>query len=182
MKCDQCEQEATVHELRVMGGKRVERHLCEACARREGMAVQPPASVPELIEKFLHQAAKKAETQAASGPACGECGLSFAEFKNTGILGCPACYQAFESQLGPLLERSHEGATHHVGKTAKRLSDGTGATGTKAIDADDRAARMAALSKQLEQAVAGEHYERAAALRDELRRVSEAGSPPTGAA
>src|ERR1043166_5777332 len=33
MKCEKCELEATVHELRVVNGKRVERHLCEKCAR-----------------------------------------------------------------------------------------------------------------------------------------------------
>ena len=37
MKCDQCGQEATVHELRVVNGKKVERHLCEACARKHNL-------------------------------------------------------------------------------------------------------------------------------------------------
>ena len=57
MKCDQCGQEATVHELRVVNGKKVERHLCEACARKQGIAVQPALSVPELLEKYIQQAA-----------------------------------------------------------------------------------------------------------------------------
>lgn len=175
-----------MHELRVSGGKRVERHLCEACARREGVAAQPPASVPELIEKFLHQAAKPA-ARTAAGPACPECGLAFSEFRETGLLGCPSCYQAFEAQLGPLLERSHEGGTHHVGKTPKRGGSPAVPTRDASPQPDDRAVRIASLSKQLEQAVAGEHYERAAALRDELRRLSDAApavpsaTPPAGA-
>lgn len=177
MKCDQCDQEATVHELRVTGGKRLERHLCESCARREGVAAQPPASVPELIEKFLHQAAKP-PVQTAAGPACPRCGLAFAEFRETGLLGCPDCYRAFEAQLGPLLERSHEGGTHHVGKTPKRAGHASVPASAVAQERDDRAARIAALSKQLEQAVAGEHYERAAALRDELRRLGDPACPP----
>jgi len=54
MKCDQCEQEATVHELRVVGGKKVERHLCERCARKQGIATQAQGPLtPEVVQKYM---------------------------------------------------------------------------------------------------------------------------------
>ncbi len=188
MKCDQCGQEATVHELRVVNGKKVERHLCESCARKQGIAVQPALSVPELLEKYIQQAAsatsKPSQGGAAAAPAaranaCPTCATTYMEFRQSGLLGCPDCYRAFEAQLGPLLERAHEGGAHHVGKVPKRMLAG----GTKATSArrnlehiggpEQRTGRIATLRKQLEDAVKAEQYEQAARIRDELRKLTE---------
>src|ERR1043165_1989309 len=136
MKGDQCEQEATVHELRVVGGKKVERHLCERCARKQGIATQAQAGAitPEMLQKLMQASQKSgAEAAPAAGGAaaavvrtdtCPNCGIGYAEFRQAGLLGCPDCYKAFESQLGPLLERAHEGGTHHVGKAPLRAVSG----------------------------------------------------------
>ena len=194
MKCDQCDQEATVHELRVVSGKKVERHLCEKCARKQGIAVQPTISVPELIEKYMQQAAQGAAKPAEGSPtaratACPSCGTTYVEFRQSGLLGCAECYKAFEQQLGPLLERAHEGGSHHVGKVPRRAlaggraREGSAQVGPRAImgDAAQRAARIAALRKQLDEAVRTEQYERAATLRDELRKATELeGQAPPG--
>lgn len=199
MKCDTCNQEATVHELRVVGGKKVERHLCEKCARDKGVAVQPTISVPELIEKYMQHAMEGKTAPAGAPPgaagaatpakaaSCPACGTTYVEFRQTGLLGCSECYKAFESQLGPLLERAHEGGTHHVGKlparalTGARARIGPGGLDPAAIlgDAALRAGRLSALRKQLDDAVRAEQYERAATLRDELRRMTELESKPS---
>lgn len=183
MKCDRCDQEATVHELRVVGGKKVEKHLCEKCARDQGIAVQPP--VTELIAKYVMAQAPgvPAATPApapAAGRLCRACGTTYAEFRQSGLLGCPECYAAFEAQLGPLLERAHEGGTHHVGKVpvralARSRAGGSGSPGVEAVlgGERERAERIKLLKKQLDEAVAGEQYERAAEIRDELRRIAE---------
>ncbi len=188
MKCDQCGQEATVHELRVVNGKKVERHLCESCARTQGIAVQPALSVPELLEKYIQQAAASSAKPAQSGAGgsagrasvCPTCGTTYMEFRQSGLLGCPDCYRAFEAQLGPLLERVHEGGAHHVGKVPKRLLTGSAkaTTARRNIERvlggpEQRAGRISALRKQLEDAVKAEQYERAAKLRDELRKLTE---------
>lgn len=106
--------------------------------------------------------------------ACGRCGLTYAAFKQTGLLGCPGCYAAFEERLGPLLERAHEGATHHVGKVPRRAlaecraeGGGEGAAGLLGGEAE-RAERIETVRKQLRRAVESEQYELAARLRDEL--------------
>ncbi|MFN8728381.1 MAG: UvrB/UvrC motif-containing protein [Planctomyces sp.] len=53
MKCDRCDNEATIHELIVAQGQHVEAHLCERCARRakgrqptSGDAVSPADDAP----------------------------------------------------------------------------------------------------------------------------------------
>jgi protein arginine kinase activator len=193
MKCDQCGQEATVHELRVVNGKKVERHLCEGCARKQGIAVQPVLSVPELLEKYIQQAATPPAKPVVPGAptqrtnVCPACGTTYMEFRQNGLLGCEDCYRAFESQLGPLLERAHEGGACHVGKVPRRmLAGGPKAAPTRrAVEAvlggpEQRAGRLAALKKQLEDAVKAEQYERAAKIRDELRKLAEIESSAEG--
>ncbi|MEX2217299.1 MAG: hypothetical protein WD749_00950, partial [Phycisphaerales bacterium] len=110
MKCDQCDQEATVHELRVVGGKKVERHLCERCARKQGIATQPQIApvTPEMVQKYMQavqQGAPPTAKPGAPGPlvkadTCPTCGLGYLEFRQSGLLGCADCYKAFEGQLG----------------------------------------------------------------------------------
>ena len=175
MKCDLCDQPATVQELVKIKGKLVERHLCDKCARAKGITVQPTISVPELIEKYMQHALETGKQAAAQkATTCSTCGTTYVEFRQCMLLGCPECYKAFESQIGPLLERAHEGATHHVGKLPRRASSSADAPRAAVLgDAALRAGRITALRKQLDDAVRTEQYEQAASLRDQLRQLTE---------
>jgi protein arginine kinase activator len=203
MKCDRCTNEATVHEVTIKNGKRHEKHLCEQCAAGSGVAVTTHTPLTELLSQFvsLQAAAKEAKGKAiaATSDICPACGMTFAAFRQHEKLGCMHCYQAFERQLGGLLERLHEGATHHVGKTPKRLlaasarggeaktasSDATAEPGQALSPATPPAPkivvltaaqvqrRVANLKSKLEQAVSLEQYEKAAQFRDELLKLQK---------
>lgn len=164
-----------MHELRVVNGKKHERHLCEQCAREVGIAVPAPVSVPELIQQMVQGVAAAKPAAPATGK-CQGCGMSYEEFRQLGQLGCAKCYQAFEAQLGPLLERWHEGGSHHVGKVPRRGGGERteGEPSPAARDVKSYALRLEALQRQLEEAVRAEQYERAAKLRDEIRRLKDA--------
>lgn len=176
MKCQHCENEATVHEVTVRNGVRVERHLCESCAAQQGIPVQGQASINELISKYLMaqgpMAAGPVPKPAARPTVCPTCAMSYAEFKQSGLLGCPDCYVAFEAQLGPLIERAHGGAGQHVGKSPRREAR---APEAEREAMEERARRLRLIRKQLDDAVHAEQYERAAKLRDELRRLAGPG-------
>lgn len=166
-KCDQCDREATVTEVMLKGGQKVERHLCESCARAAGIAVSAGTSLEKLMTTFVLQHQQQAEgapVSAQSGRtvtnACKACGLAFAEFRQKGLLGCPECYKSFEPQLGPLIERAHQGAAGHCGKAPSKVAL-----------AEVVQQRLTTLRKQLGEAVAAEQYERAAVIRDELSRA-----------
>jgi protein arginine kinase activator len=174
MKCDLCEQEATVHEVTIKGGAKVEKHLCERCARKQGIAVQPAVPIQDLLNKYV---LAQASTPAPKTAGCPACELTYAEFRQHGLLGCQECYKAFEDQLGPLLERAHGGGTHHVGKIPRRASAGGGGAEAVLGGMEERARRLMALQKQLEESVRAEQYERAAQLRDEIRKASEVAPP-----
>lgn len=180
-KCDRCDQESTVHEVTIKGGQKIEKHLCESCAREEGISIQINQPISELITKFVSshgggepgggEGAGAPASGAARATACPECGMSFAEFRQQGVLGCPGCYAAFEEQLGPLIERAHEGGTHHIGKAPRRAGGSI-----------DRRQRIVAIRKQLSDAIEAEQYERAAALRDQLLEVEKHGAGTVGGA
>lgn len=188
--CDQCGTEATVHEVVIRGGKAVERHLCEACAKAQGLAPQAHLASGSIVtQAILAQATGGGaggpdSARVAGASACPACGLTFGQFRSDGVLGCPACYDAFERPLSSLLERAHEGGTHHTGKVPRRLAGDRsrragGSAQAVALGIEELRRRVASIQKQLEDAVAAEQYERAVELRDELRRLGagkEAGS------
>lgn len=161
MKCDNCNKPATVHHTEVVNGKVIERNLCEQCAAKlEGPKVSKGHTpINELLTSFVmaHSGVQKG-TQPT---VCDQCGMTWGEFRQNGLLGCPADYDLFEPDLAPLIQRAHEGATHHVGKTPARHGGGSAAQ-KKLVD-------LTRLRKELQRAVETEDYERAAQLRDQIK-------------
>jgi protein arginine kinase activator len=185
MKCDHCDNEATVHEVTLRGGVPMERNFCESCAAKHGLAAQSSSISAELLKSMIQPSAPgllisvPAPVPAQRGTACPTCKMTFAEFKSVGQLGCPDCYEAFESQLAPMLERAHEGAGAHIGKKPKHAQKDIGAPAKarKPLpakgDVHARAERVRLVRKQLDEAVKAEQYELAAKLRDQLKRLTE---------
>jgi protein arginine kinase activator len=164
MKCDHCNRPAVVHEMTVRSGVKREVHLCEDHAREAGFTLPGHQPIEQLLTPLLVQ--KSAEKSGARKLRCRGCNLTFSEFRSCGILGCAQCYDSFESQLGPMIERAQNGGTSHSGKCPHR---GGGSI--------DRMVRLQGLMRELEEAVAAEQYERAADLRDRLRQLqAEVGS------
>lgn len=190
MKCDKCENESTVHEVTIKGGKRHEKHLCERCARDQGMAVQA-APITELLTQFVTAQSAPVKDTPQTPPAneCSTCGQTYASFRSSGLLGCPKCYEVFEGQLGPLLSRAHEGGTHHAGKrpqgrgvgreAGERHTPGStdaGAESGAGAGAGTRAAMSVSIQQSSDsaQADAARHAareSRIAALKQELQRA-----------
>ncbi|MEE8169358.1 MAG: UvrB/UvrC motif-containing protein [Phycisphaerae bacterium] len=158
--CQRCKNAvATVHLTEIDRGEKQEKHLCERCAAEEGIKVQQhPASVNELLTQFVLQ---QSGAQQISHLACEPCGCTFAEFRKIGVLGCPACYDALEKALVPLLERAHGGNARHIGKAPRRREGQT----------PDPAHEIARLRHELALAVEREDFERAAEVRDNLKTM-----------
>ena len=186
MKCDRCNNEATIHEVVIHKGRKVERRLCEQCADELGLEPAQGAPIQELLQKYVLASAPPPTqlVKAERGLVCPECHTSYGQFRSAGLLGCPACYTTFEAKLGPVLERAHEGCGHHTGKVPRRAlaqlrSAGDGRKLEMILgDAEERARQIRQLREQLEHAVRAEQYERAAAIRDDLRRLTEGERPP----
>lgn len=163
MKCDNCNKPARIHYTEIRNGKTIEKHLCEQCAARtEGMQglTKGPPPINELLEQFV--AAQEGARREMS-VTCENCGISWAEFRQNGLFGCEHDYQVFEKELTPLLQRAHEGATHHIGKVPARAGSSQ--------QPRRRVVDINRLRRELAKAVEAENYEKAAKLRDQIREA-----------
>jgi protein arginine kinase activator len=160
MKCQSCDNPATVHLTRIVKGKKEERHLCQACAEKQQL---PAHNLPAIIESLIGQHVGPMSDELAR-LTCPVCGIKYMEFRAQGRLGCPHDYTVFRAGLEPLLLRIHR-ADKHVGKSPIRRAT------HQAVQSEMD------LRRELRAAVEEERYEEAARLRDLLRQ-REAGDEP----
>lgn len=173
MACDNCGSEDPVVKLtRIENNEMRTLHLCRSCAAEKGVegsdAPDEPGNVP--LAEFLAQmggdsAQGKAEetgassrSSSSSASACDFCGLTLAQFRDSGRLGCPHCWTTFEGHLRGLLRRL-QGSHQHVGKVYLSPDPSR----------PMREKRLEGLRRKLDRAVELEDFERAAALRDQIR-------------
>lgn len=174
MLCDNCKsRESVVQLIQVVEGAQKPMHLCEQCAAERGVEtavpVMPPA-IGELLQKVQQQllvgGASGGEVALAGGTSgtgrdaarCMFCSATLADFRSTGRLGCPHCYEAFETSLRELLRRVH-GSARHTGRTYN----------SPRPDDVDRAVTLGELRDRLKRAVEAEQFELAADIRDRIR-------------
>jgi len=164
MLCQICgKNPATVHFTEIHDNKMSELHVCERCAEEKGLHSEPAKQKFDIAAVFadMMNSMTTTEEERVGHVQCPRCGLLYSAFKETGRLGCAECYGAFQFQLRPLLRRIH-GDTRHKGKTPAR--DGVGTSRSRMIQ------RM---FDELQRAVEREEFERAAELRDEIRRLED---------
>lgn len=165
MMCDDCgKRPAVVHISKVINGNKSEAHLCQECAQSQGQfgfMGEPTFTFHNLLAGlFEPDVALKGVKAPTTRSRCPNCGLSFADFRRLGHLGCDQCYDTFQLELEPLLRRIH-GSTAHTGKVPQGAKHGM----------VRKARELRRLQEELQRAVANEEYEKAAELRDSMREL-----------
>ena len=159
MLCTKCgAKNAVVHYTKSINGEVTEYHLCQDCAKEEGLFGNLNFNFGNLFTDFLGLGLEAAPKE-TSTLACPGCGGTLRDFERTGRLGCSACYDTFEAAIAPVLKRLH-GSVLHTGKLPKEAEGEV-----KAARKIDR------LKKELKAAVQKEDFETAARLRDEIREM-----------
>jgi len=165
MLCESCHQnEASVHLTQVVDGKVEKCHLCEACAAEKGIDVHAdPMDLSGIMEnikdELAHLKDDLAPSQAPGASVCPVCGMTRKEILKKGRLGCEHCYDCFGAEMLPVVV-SMQHSDQHLGKVPKR-SSARMKTSVETIR----------LRRELDKAVAGENYERAAQLRDQIKAL-----------
>jgi protein arginine kinase activator len=162
MLCQICNKnDATIHLTEISNGIRTEMHICEHCAAQQDITVKSHIPINELLSNLLSVQPTDDEffSPTEQQLACPKCGLTLAQFRKEGVLGCPYDYQVFEKSLRPLIEKAHNGGITHCGKIPL-----TTPTDTK------KQMELLTLHRQLEEAVQREDYELAAKLRDKIKQ------------
>ncbi len=182
MLCDRCgKNQASVYVKQVVNNKETVEHLCQQCAggifNIGNLELNKLFSTAGLGEPIFGEALEKVEEK-----ACPLCGTTFAEFQNSGRLGCSDCYRTFAGRLGPMIKRIH-GKSQHIGKQKAGVKPKTanvdqemltGITAGKtdaAIEA--KYYEKLALQKQLEELIAAENFEEAVHVRDSIKALED---------
>ena len=164
MICQECGvNEARVFFKQIVGSQVTQYLLCQDCAQKKGVATGPEAFSDLLAELGVLFSRRRAREP--SGLKCPSCGIRYAQFLESGRLGCAACYESFREPLGDLLKRIH-GSARHAGKAPPSGKTAAPAAAKASVD-------LKALRRRLKEAVAAERFEEAARLRDSIRGLEE---------
>jgi len=163
MLCDICgKNPATVHLTEIIDEQMNELHLCEDCARNKSAAMEQQFGLSDLLAGMADFEKPSAEKEEVVTLKCPACGLTYADFKKIGRLGCGECYNVFRKYLAPLLKRIH-GSNQHIGKTPIKIKT-TSRVYKKKTDPQE-------LKNQLQDAIQREAFEEAARLRDMIKEI-----------
>jgi len=164
MKCEvqSCDNEATVHLTEIRDGKKHEMHLCERCAAEKGLPGKSHFSISDLLAGIASQAQSQAQrSKRGKEAACPVCTTTLSQFQSSGRFGCPDCYTTFKEDVQGLVEKIHD-SSQHVGKVPHRVPSEV------SLQKDIRQ-----LQVELKRAVRREDYEKAAAIRDQIKHMEE---------
>ena len=185
MLCEKCgKNEATVYYHENVNGKTKTFRLCGGCAKEMEDADELPKFDPDRFfdeldlfdEPFLQSPMKTLNgllqgffgTDRALGSGSGRekkeektcpgCGSSLRDFATRGA-GCPKCFETFAEELAPTVSRVH-GKAAHTGRAPGRYRSRV-----------ERKRRMETLAEEQREAIKNEDFEKAAAIRDELKKL-----------
>lgn len=162
MQCENCgERPAAIHLTQIVNNSVTKLHLCDECAADKGVHTQSAVSKSPLsgLLASIGTGVAGAIPPGTHAGACPSCGATLNDFRETGRLGCPECYDTFKGHLRDLLRRLH-GSSHHMGKSYAQPGQ---------PPEDAATATLVELRDQLRLAVENEQFELAAELRDRIR-------------
>ena len=163
MLCEICNKNpATTHIKTIINGVVTEKNLCGYCAAKSGYSKFVNNGFASMIASMFGD---ELATGTIRESSCSCCGTRFSDIAETGKMGCSHCYEAFKDKLVPYLKRVH-GTTEHIGKRIGKSSSSLAPVTNKS--------KKEALRNEMLLAVQNEDFEKAAQLRDEIKKI-EAG-------
>lgn len=166
MLCQNCKKnEATTHIKRVINGEATQSHLCSACAQSLGynnFFDDFSFNLPSLFSGFFEDSLLPLGESRLD--RCEKCGCSFDDIIKSGSVGCANCYDRFYSRLLPSIQRIH-GKVKHAGTVPENIVE---ATVPKEKTLEEK---INDLENEMAKAVEEQNFERAAILRDEIKKM-----------
>ena len=161
MICDMCKlNEAKISVEQVADGVTKNIYLCPVCSQRLGFGMFSK-TIDISITKILGSDDKDNDDGRKSDQ-CPVCGLSFREIESKKMMGCPECFSFFKAEIMEIL-----------GKKKKNLKYFGFITDEQSSETFFETHSSEELHEELKKAVETEDYERAAALRDEIKALEK---------
>lgn len=165
MLCEKCKKNAAVvHFIKVINGEKTQICLCEDCMKDVTKNPLDLLNIGNDSEKFKNIIdeifnIKDTTKEIKIDVVCKNCKTRFSDFKDTGLLGCPECYENFSELLKPVLKKTQEDIIYK-GKIPEKDKDYV--SDKKALDN---------LEINLIKAINNEEYELAAVFRDQINEI-----------
>ncbi|MGJ8674129.1 UvrB/UvrC motif-containing protein [Rubritalea sp.] len=158
MKCELCNNEASVFYTQAVQGGQKKICLCESCAEERGLTDPGAFSMVDiLMDETPQQAQQSAVVEVAE--QCPHCEFTLEDYRKVGRLGCSQCYTAFRGEILPVLAKMHQGAKHQ-GKVPSGMAESL-----------EFRQKLENLKQTLEQAISNEKFEEAAKIRDSIKEL-----------
>ncbi len=166
MKCDFCENKATVFLTQLVEGQMKKVCLCDGCAKERGVTDPTGFSLADLLLGGLPGGpgtvtGNTSQAPPGNGKKCPTCSFTLDDLRRVRRFGCSDCYGTFGEEVSQMVRGMHKG-TSHIGKVPEGL-----------MALQFRSQRIEELRTRLDQAIASESYEEAAGIRDEIRNLDE---------
>ena len=162
MKCDKCGAPSVYHSTLIINGVSKKTSLCRDCAIKEGVFAQEK---PNLFDEMFSSCADMLGFEQVENVVCQVCKTTLREFKSTGRLGCPNCYDMFREEISSVLKRIAPFETHkqETIKTEKAKPQKL-----------SREEQVKVLREEMKQAVSEERYEDAAKIKKQIAKLESA--------
>lgn len=173
MICEKCKKnKATVKIVKIVGDQKIEESLCVNCAFGVGSSDQNSVKKSFDINKLMGSLLNNVEinvdgifhskiVEEDNEKKCDLCGTTYDEIKNFGLIGCGKCYKVFKQEIEEKI-RNYQG----MSQMRKRKKYNFISEDEKNIDD---------LEYELKEAIKYEEYEKAAAIRDCIKKLKERG-------
>lgn len=158
--CENCKKPCLIHFTQIVNGQMQKLDMCETCPKAQQMKSPMEFGLMEHLLGIAMQKGLKQQIVSLSGTACEACGYTENEFKRTGRLGCPRCYDVFVLPKTDLLQKIQD-SNLHKGKFPKNQEK-------RALKV-----RILNLTKELNNCISKEEYEQAAKIRDQIKILQE---------
>ena len=166
MLCDNCKKrEASVRYEENINGEKKKLNLCSLCSQKLG--ITSANFMDNMLLSFFDEPLGL-EYEKVKEDKCPICSYTFSDYLNTGLFGCPSCYNTFESKIEPILKKLH-GKSYHIKEDNEKIEKSVNNTSGNTVNEVDK------LKKELDLAIAKEEYEKAAVIRDKIKELTKRG-------
>ncbi len=169
MICQNCgENEANVSYTEIVNGKKTKLFLCERCANKMNIGMNFKFDFNDVLGAFFDEPSFVKTIEKPKTLACDVCGTTYEEFANTGMFGCENCYRVFENRLDNVLKRLH-GNNRHVARNVSRDIP----TNVNIPTKNKKKSELEKLKDELKECIQKEEYEKAAVIRDKIKKLEK---------
>ena len=161
MKCDRCGAPSVYHSTLIVNGISQKTSLCRDCALKEGVfSTEKPSLFDEMFASFSDLLGY----EQVEDISCPVCKTTLREFKSSGRLGCPNCYDMFREEISKVLKRIAPFETHKQDAIKTKAK-------TEKLSKDEK---IKQLRSEMKQAVSEERYEDAAKIKKQITKLESA--------